>query len=1433
MRKLNLKLLLWLMAGTVAAVAAVFAVHWFQSQRIAAALLWQADRAEEQGQTDRQVSYLRRYLDFCPRELGQKARLGRALASDYYANNVKMRWQALTLLNSLPPDGDPALRRDLVRVALELGGSKNARKIARDTLRSLGLDDREGDLTAPPPGMAAAEFGELMGYQGQLYELGEEPRRAVDAYRVAVRFAAQEQLNYLRLAWLLRDPQTADGDPAQRARNFSEADQVIDQLVEKNADAKDAHKAYLGRWRYRREFGLIDLGKRRTADQVELKKAVEDVAKALQRQPEAAEVLLSQADRLRLEEHRAEARKVLEKGLELQRRPGYREAADGYRFQFLWQLSNVLLDDLYDDRTAADQKSGLAAEAVQHIGQIRKIKVGASVPAAADYLEARLALHDKDWVRAERLLLNARQQLTLHRDLTGQIDLYLGKCYEQLDDPGKMYDAYNKVLGWDQNSVPAKLGMAAACWAKQTPDDLKQAQRLYWSLVEVNKLPDDGWLDLARLEVVVTAGQPEPARADWSRAELALAKAAELRPRAVDVPLLRADMLTARGDPRGAELALTNGLASKCEKKELIYSALVELAARDKRSDQALKLLADGEKALGDQAELRLARARLLVGDQSDEARKALERLAKDHERFQPEEQTRLLSGLAEVQFRRNDLAEARRLTEELAGLKQHRNDLRLQLLLFDLAQKAGDGPGMDRKLAEIAKIEGGQGVFHPYARALRLIAAAREPKAAEAERAAALDEARKLLGQIQAREKYANWLPLYRARAEIALAAGSPDRAREELKQAVKNGDKSLATAEALVKVLSRAGTHDPEADQLLDTLGPAVRASAQVKRWQATSKAASGDVAQALELAKQWMSDDPKDPEEMRWKAWFIQQTQPNDKAQMARARQLLDWAMEKAPTDPETYVALVRFLVAAHQPGEAPAVMEKAKANLKPEKVALTLAQCWEELGRTDEARKEYERALKDRPGDAAVVRAVAGFQVRTGRLRQAEELLRRLAERKVEGSAEDAAWARRGLALVLAGANDHRNFREALAQVGLKLDDDGRLPRDLKADNTELQRTRARVLAAQPQRYFRDKAVELFEGLASSGGLTPDDRYVLALLYDAGGDWPRAKETLADLVSAQYGSRQDQLRPQTAQYLAQYVQGLIRNKELAEAQRWLERLEGVEKIRNLPWGALATADLRARLLEAQGERDKALDLLRKYRTRSGASPQDVTLLLTALARQQRFEEAFDLWPEVCRACPPEAAGGLSVALLRSMKPTDEQVRKVEEWLKQAVKDHPDKPVLRMHLADMYDLRGRYDEALAEYGAVLEVEPSNVVALNNRAWLLAHRTGEESRALPLIETAVDGQGRRGDLLDTRGVVLLQLGRTDAALADLKEAVADARTPSRLFHLARAQQQARDRDGALKTLREARELGLKPDELHPVEQQACRKMLTDFGVQ
>ena len=94
MRKLNLKLFLLLVVGSVATAGSVWGLHTFQYKRIAAALLWQARRAEEVGKIDQMARYLERYLEFAPQDVDQQVHLGRTLAGDSFAASPPARRQA-------------------------------------------------------------------------------------------------------------------------------------------------------------------------------------------------------------------------------------------------------------------------------------------------------------------------------------------------------------------------------------------------------------------------------------------------------------------------------------------------------------------------------------------------------------------------------------------------------------------------------------------------------------------------------------------------------------------------------------------------------------------------------------------------------------------------------------------------------------------------------------------------------------------------------------------------------------------------------------------------------------------------------------------------------------------------------------------------------------------------------------------------------------------------------------------------------------------------------------------------------------------------------------------------------------------------------------------------------------------------------------------
>ncbi|HWG47476.1 MAG TPA: hypothetical protein VN688_32230, partial [Gemmataceae bacterium] len=870
-----------------------------------------------------------------------------------------------------------------------------------------------------------------------------------------------------------------------------------------------------------------------------------------------------------------------------------------------------------------------------------------------------------------------------------------------------------------------------------------------------------------------------------------------------------------------------------------LWTARIYLELRDKKSAEAHEILREAKSKLGDRVVLlRLAEARLLAEADKKTAEVAINRLAEDAAKFKNEEdQARLLSGLADVQLSLENVKAARELWQRMAKLPTHQTDLSLHLLLFDMAVKAEDEDGMRRTLAKIRDVEGNQGPFHRYGEALRLIWQAKklpnETEEQQAEKQKTLDQARGHLDRVQSIRP--NWSPVFLARAQIERMTGQNDQAILNLQQAIDFGETNPAVIRDQVELLTNAGRYK-EADLVLKRLRDPLLVNSELGRL-ATVVAVhlkNTDRANALMQVNR-TPEGSKDYRQLLWEGRMLAETSKPKEAE-PKLRQ----ALQMADREAEPYVTLVQFLVRQKREKEADAILKQARERLPADRLELTLAQCYEVLGQNKSAQARYEEALNGHRQDATTVRRVAAFYWNAGQLEQAEPLLRDIIEKRVKKPSSDGVnWARWHLALVLASGTDYGRFREAMGLVGLKLDANGQLIRDAereRGDSTDSKRFQARVLAAQAgHRQFRQRALEMLEALERTKALGPDDRFILAMLYESEAAWLKAKPILGQLVEASEPA---------PRHLAYYVQALLEHKDLEEAAKMVDQLEDLEAKRGPDQNAFAATELRARLLEVQGKGDAALKRLEKLVQRPKAKPEEVLLVLNSMRRQKRFAEALDrcmkTWAE--KKCSPEVIGGASVAVLRSMQAngtpaTHEQVLLIETNLKKSLETNPKSVVLMLHLAELYDQGGKWAEAEAMYRQVLlpENEPKNVVALNNLAWLLAQQSTEPQKhqeALVRIESAVNGIGRRADLIDTRGLVYLKLNEDAAALADFREAAADMPTPAHLFHLARAHYKGRDKTNAFKVLKQAREQGLQASSLHPVEQAEYQRLLEELKI-
>jgi Flp pilus assembly protein TadD len=183
--------------------------------------------------------------------------------------------------------------------------------------------------------------------------------------------------------------------------------------------------------------------------------------------------------------------------------------------------------------------------------------------------------------------------------------------------------------------------------------------------------------------------------------------------------------------------------------------------------------------------------------------------------------------------------------------------------------------------------------------------------------------------------------------------------------------------------------------------------------------------------------------------------------------------------------------------------------------------------------------------------------------------------------------------------------------------------------------------------------------------------------------------------------------------------------------------------------------------------------------------------------------------------------------AITVLYTAKPSAEQCQQVARWLEEAITKNPKKTALLEDLAAVRRLQGRFQDAITLYRQMLAQNEADTLTLNNLAWLLALQDRNGTEALKVIERAIEIGGPLAELLDTRGVIHLTMGQSQSAITDLKEAIADTPTAHRCFHLAQAHDQARERDAAVRALRQAKSLGLTESTVDPLEALAYRQVL------
>jgi tetratricopeptide (TPR) repeat protein len=1410
-RMVNIRLLALLIVSVALLGAGVHVLHAMQIKRSARILLETADVAQAKGDLEAAEDDLGRYLGFVPNDSDALARYALVLASETLANSPVARTRALAVADKAlihDPDRND-VRRKAIGLAMVLGDFDAARSHLTTLL------DREPD---------DAELEFLL---GKCEEENRQFHKATAWYEKVIKHAPHRIDAYVRLADLLRSRL----DQPQRADEVMDAREVKNGLIAANSQS---YVAYLERAKYRKAYGLAG--------------ADADLAHALELAPDRAETLLAAAEAARDQDAVEEARAHLKHASEL-----YPQEVQVYRTQASLDMHvgafdeavKVLKQGIETVPNPAPLQWALADLLIQ-VGRIQDardvielLRKARYQPELLEYLDGRLAMAGERWLEAVKILEVFRTRLATQPhlgELKKQTCLLLAECYRQIGNVEQRYNAcltaVAMVVPGDRLEIPTRLELAAALTAMGRLDG---AIAEYQKLLSLAKAPAQAKLNLARLLVLKTVNLPVAQRR-WNEVEQILDGLELTAPELASAVVTTRVEILAASDQLGRAQELLEKARDQHPDQVELWTTLAVVSERQRKAQEALSILDQAQQRLNDRVELRLARAAYWQRRGGPEAATALTALEKGTEQLRPAGRRQLLDGLATLHLRSGDGQAAQRLWTQL--VKEEPDNLNVRLNLFELALQNRDASTIDQLLSEIRRIEGEDGILWRLARVQLLI----EQVRARPGDVQALTEARALMVPVAARRPM--WSEVALAEAQIDDLLGIQTSALKNYLRAIDLGNQSWLAVRRAIRLLIDRGRFE-QADQVMRKLDDKAPLTSELQRLAAGISARTHDFQRTLELTRKAVPPSSRDYRDQLWLGrvfWTGAQRaqtegrRPEVENHQREAERAFRRAVALAGNMPETWVALVRFLAATQQPAAAGATVREAEATLPKEWVPLARAECCAALGQLAQAEAMYQDAINATPDNVAVRRSAATFYLNQGRLADAEPHLRRLIQLQ-RHTPDEAARARRVLAFLLAASGNRQQSAEAMELLGLSTTDDAHSSTDMTTLTLDDRRARAEVLALQPLRSQRRRAIQILEQIAEDEFLTASDLYLLGQLYDADGDWSRSRAYLQKLMTTNDGS------PLYSKYILYYTHALLRHGQAAEAQIWLGRLE--QRQPDSP----GTIELKARVLAAQNRGEEAAKLLmafcehkdsqvaataalleelgqvksaevlyRRFVSLPGP-PEQVLALVTFLARQRRLVEALEICERAWQTCPPETVGNASVVMLYATTPERAQFQRVERWITTAIERNPGSISLRFDLANLMSLEERHSDAEAIYRQMIERKEGSTAPLNNLAWLLAIRGGKTEEALTCIERARAIDGSTPNLLDTRALVLLALDRSSDAIKDLEDASAVAPSAILYVHLAAARLRAGDRTKAAETLQAARVTGLHAETLHPLE--------------
>ncbi|OEC35046.1 Tfp pilus assembly protein PilF [Pseudomonas cuatrocienegasensis] len=394
-------------------------------------------------------------------------------------------------------------------------------------------------------------------------------------------------------------------------------------------------------------------------------------------------------------------------------------------------------------------------------------------------------------------------------------------------------------------------------------------------------------------------------------------------------------------------------------------------------------------------------------------------------------------------------------------------------------------------------------------------------------------------------------------------------------------------------------------------------------------------------------------------------------------------------------------------------------------------------------------------------------------------------------------------------------DDRQYDEAIADLRSILRDSPNSPRALLMLAKAYELTGATELAQENylKAYEVGKPVVQFgmayaEFLLQRGQMPRAEIVASEILEEAPGHVPAMKVLAQARINQGNWSGAQAVADQMSQLSGQeLVADEIRGTIFAARQDYSESIAAFRRVYDAAPAEVQPMVALVRSYVLAGRVNEAKDFLRSV---IQADPNNVSalLLLGELHVTDKDDvAAIEVFQQVISIQPAQAAGYINLA---NANMRADRISEAEENIKQGLLASPGNFELLMVQAGIFEVSGRFNDAIAAYEALHKDYPGSDVAVNNLASLLSDHTTEQANWVRAYELAL--RFRRSDVpyfKDTLGWASYRLGKFEEGVVLIKDAVRQLpEQPVFRYHLGMSYAALNKKEQAREELEKALEL-------------------------